>query len=431
MRSRQNYRFKFLIAEKQIKLPLFIFMLVYSKHCTTFTLKSEFKFKYRIPVACQALKKSSKNQLSTRMNQCKKIWLISLILLLAAEINAQSVKPPVTSKLPRVIILTTGGTIAGKGKSATEAAYTAGMLKTHDLLSAVPEIQQKAEINDEVIANIGSQDMSIDIWLKLAKRINEIFEKKDADAVVITHGTDTQESTAYFLSLTVKYDHPVVLVGAMRPATAMSADGNRNLLDAVTVAADPQSQGRGVMVVMNELIFTARDVTKTSTSSTGAFQSRNFGPVGLLYDGKISYYYKPERKSGSKSPFDITGRTTLPQVEIAYGYADASKDAVCAFIENKVAGIVYAGVGNGNINRANMHVLKEAAQKGILVCRAARVGSGRVTLHNEVNDAACRFIVADDLSPQKARILLMLALTKTETDPKLQLQNMQQLFFEY
>src|SRR5699024_5794348 len=237
-----------------------------------------------------------------------------------------------------------GGTIAGKGESETEAAYKAGEVPVDDLLEAVPEMDSVAEVTGEQIAQIGSQDMDTETWLKLSKRINEVFDNDEADAVVITHGTDTQEETAYFLSLTVQSDNPVVLVGAMRPATALSQDGNRNLLDAVRVAAAPESQGVGTVVAMNEKIFAARDVTKTSTTNVAAFKSRNFGPIGVIHDGQVSYYYKSLRKPEKK--FDVSNLNHLPQVEIAYGYAGASPAAVEAFVNTGADGIVFAGVGN-------------------------------------------------------------------------------------
>lgn len=325
---------------------------------------------------------------------------------------------------PRVIILATGGTIAGSGESSTKAAYQAGKVPIDDLLNAVPQIHKLASIKGEQISQIGSQDMSIEIWLKVSKRVNEIFKNNEADGVVITHGTDTQEETSYFLDLTILSDKPVVFVGAMRPSTAMSQDGNRNLLDAVTVAADPKSQGKGVIVAANELIFDARDVTKTNTTGLGTFQSRNFGPIGLIYDGKVNYYYHSDRNP--KEKFDVRNLTSLPKVDIVYGYADASPAAVNSSIFDGAKGIVYAGMGNGNYNKLVGQALENASKKGILVCRAARAGSGRVTLDNEVDDKALGFVVSDDLNPQKARVLLMLALTKTTDREKIQ-----KYFFEY
>lgn len=353
----------------------------------------------------------------------KKGVLALFLFVFAIQTQAQT-NTNTTKKLPRVTILATGGTIAGAGESATKAAYTAGKVPIDILLSAVPQIHDLAKVKGEQIAQIGSQDMSVEVWLKLSKRINEIFAENSADAIVITHGTDTMEETATFLDLTVMFDKPVVLVGAMRPSTAMSQDGNKNLLDAVTVAASPSSQGKGVVVAMNELVFDARDVTKTNTTGIATFQSRNSGPIGLIYDGKVNYYYQSLRNPVKK--FDVTKATSLPQVEIIYGYADASPIAVNALLNTNVKGIVYAGMGNGNFNAVVGKSLENASKKGIVVCRSNRAGSGRITLLNEVDDVALGFVVGDDLNPQKARVLLMLSLM--ETNDRAKIQN---YFFEY
>jgi L-asparaginase len=354
----------------------------------------------------------------------KKFVLLLLLLLLSAVTLQAQDKAKTTKSSPRVIILATGGTIAGSGASSTKAAYTAGKVPIDDLLNAVPQIHDYGKITGEQIAQIGSQDMNVVTWLKLTKRINEIFKNNEADAIVVTHGTDTQEETAYFLDLTVMSNKPVVLVGAMRPSTAMSQDGNRNLLDAVMVAASPKSQGRGVIVAMDEKIFDARDVTKTSTTNLETFQSRNFGPIGLIYDGKVNYYYQSLRNPVKK--FDVTKLNALPQVEIVYGYADASPVSVTGIANSGVKGIVYAGMGNGNFGEPVGKALAEASKKGIIVCRSMRAGSGRITLDNEVKDAELGFVVSDDLNPQKSRVLLMLSLTETTDRAKIQ-----QNFFEY
>jgi L-asparaginase len=351
----------------------------------------------------------------------KKAILIFLISFSVLHVQAQD-KSAKTS--PRIIILATGGTIAGSGESATKAAYTAGKVPIDDLLSAVPQIHNYGKITGEQIASIGSQDMNVVTWLKLSNRINQIFKENLADAVVVTHGTDTQEETAYFLDLTIMSDKPVVIVGAMRPSTAMSQDGNRNLLDAVMVAASPKSQGKGVVVAMNEKIFDSRDVTKSSSTNLETFLSRNYGPIGLIYDGKVNYYYQSLRNPSKK--FDVSKLTTLPQVEIVYGYADASPLTVTCLSNSPIKGLVYAGMGNGNFNEPVGKALAEASKKGILVCRSNRTGSGRTTLENEVDDAGLGFVVADDLSAQKARVLLMLSLTETSDKIKIQ-----QNFFEY
>jgi len=268
--------------------------------------------------------------------------------------------------------------------------------------------------------------MTIEIWKKLAIRINEIIAKKEADAIVVTHGTDTQEETAYFLDLVVPSEMPVVLTGSMRPSTAISADGPKNLYDAITVAIDPKTKGRGVLVSFNEGIFDGREVMKMSTTFTNAFGSPNTGPIGHAYDGKVEYYANAVRETNPQSPVKITADTKFPRVDIVYMYADAPADEIDMLVSKKVDGIVIAGVGNGNFNKAYMDAVKRAVAAGIIVCRASRTPSGRVVLHDEINDDELGTIVSDDLTPQKARILLMLGLTKSKDKKALQ-----QLFFKY
>ncbi|AOC97094.1 L-asparaginase [Flavobacterium anhuiense] len=348
----------------------------------------------------------------------KNLFTLLLSVLLVTGIYAQ--------KLPRIKILATGGTIAGQGASADRSAYTAGQLPIKDLIAAVPGIDKVAEISGEQISNVGSQDMTVDIWIKLNKRINEIYKNNEADGIVITHGTDTQEETAYFLSLTVRYDKPVIITGSMRPATAISADGPKNLYDAVTLAASKQAAHSGVLLVFNEYIFTGRSAVKTSTTHLNAFTAPNNGPIGQVYDGKVILYETPVRKANKNTPFDITGLTTLPEVAIVELYADAPATAINAYVASGVKGIVTGGLGNGNLNKVNSDAAASAVKKGIAVARASRVPSGRVTLFDETDDQKLGTIVTDDLIPQKARILLMLGLTQTSDSKKLQ-----EYFFEY
>ena len=347
----------------------------------------------------------------------KKIVFIFTLLVLAVQLQAQ---------LPRVIILATGGTIAGAGASSDRAGYTAGKIPIDQLVGSIPTVKKIANITGEQVASVGSQDMTTDIWKKLAVRANEIFQKNEADAIVITHGTDTQEETGYFLDLVIASDRPVVLTGSMRPATAISADGPKNLYDAITVAIDPKSKGRGVLISFNEGIFDAREVMKLSTTKVNAFGSPNSGPVGQVYDGKVEYYSTSIREVNVNTPFSVKADTKLPRVDIVYMYADAPPDQIDMLIAKKVDGIVIAGVGNGNFNKAYMDAVKRAVAAGIVVCRASRAPSGRVVLHDEINDDELGTIVSDDLTPQKARILLMLGLMKTK-DKK----TLQQYFFKY
>jgi L-asparaginase len=348
----------------------------------------------------------------------KKLLAILLISGLFIQVHAQ--------QLPKVKILATGGTIAGAGAAADQAGYKAGALPIEQLLNAVPQIHKYAQVTGEQISSVGSQDMSIEIWLKLNKRINEIFANNEADAVVITHGTDTQEETSFFLNLTVRSDKPVVITGSMRAATAISADGPKNLFDAVVVAASPASKGKGPIVVFSENIYDGRDIVKTNSTHMEPYMAPNAGPIGQVYDAKVFYYTESLRKSDKDTPFDVTGLTKLPRVEIVYMYADASPILINALVNDKVDGIVVAGVGNGNFNKAFYDAIDAAVKKGVVVCRATRCTGGRVVLKDEVDDDKLGTIVSDDLNPQKARILLMLGLTKTKDKKQLQ-----DYFFQY
>ncbi|HIF9110287.1 TPA: L-asparaginase 2 [Photobacterium damselae] len=316
--------------------------------------------------------------------------------------------------LPNIKILATGGTIAGAGQSATESNYTAGKVGVDALIAAVPDMTKIADISGEQVVSIGSQDMNDEVWLKLAKRVNELLAQDDVDGIVITHGTDTMEETAYFLDLTVKSKKPVVLVGAMRPSTAMSADGPVNLYNAVVAATDEDSKGRGVLVTMNDTIFDARDVTKTNTTSVNTFQSPNFGPLGYIHNSDAKYQRSPERKHTTETVFDVSKLISLPKVGIVYNYANASDLPVKALIDAKFDGIVSAGVGNGNLYHTVFDQLEKASKDGIMVVRSSRTPTGSTTLDAEIDDAKYGFVASGTLNPQKARILLMLSLTQTK-----------------
>ena len=305
-----------------------------------------------------------------------------------------------------VKILATGGTIAGSANSSTATTgYKSGAIGIDALVDAVPAVREVAEVSGEQICNIDSKDITDDIWLKLANRINELLSR-DVDGIVITHGTDTLEETAYFLNLTVKSDKPVVLTGAMRPATAISSDGQMNLLNAVRVAANPQSFGKGVLVVLNDEIHSAREVTKTHTLNVAAFKSREFGLLGYVNNGVPEFYRTSTRRHTSNSEFDIGGLSELPRVKIIYGHAGDDSLFVDAAINSGVKGIICAGTGNGSIHANVEKALIRAAAQGIVVVRSSRCGGGSIVANEQ-------FIGGDNLTPQKARILLQLALTKT------------------
>jgi len=349
-----------------------------------------------------------------------------VILLVVVFACASQPAPAQQNSLPNVVVLATGGTIAGAAASGTQSAYTSGAVTIDAMLAAVPGIRDLANIKGEQISNVGSQDITFDIMLKLAKRCNELLADKSLSGIVITHGTDTMEETAYFLNLVVKSDKPVVLVGSMRPSTAVSADGPLNLYDAVAVAADPKAQGRGVLVVMNDWIHGAHSLTKTSTTAIQTFMSPLRGLVGVSAYGKNDFYNSPVWKHTSDSEFDVSNVNTLPRVDILFAYADMSPDLIDASVANGAKGIVIAGVGNGNMNKVSLEAAARAAKKGVIVVRSSRVVTGTVGRNVEVNDDEMGFVASDELNPQKARILLTLALLKPRSNAELQ-----QLFRTY
>ena len=268
----------------------------------------------------------------------------------------------------------------------------------------------------------GSPGMS---WLmgfisRVAKRINELFSRGDVDGIVITHGTDTMEETAFFLNLTVKSDKPVVLVGAMRPSTAMSADGPLNLYNAVVTAAARESRGKGVVIAMNGLILGAHGAMKTNTVDVQTFQSPNSGALGYVLNGKVFYNMESLKRHTTGSDFDVAHLDKLPKVGIVYSYSNVEADVMIPFLNNGYQGIIHAGVGNGNIHQNLFPMLEKARQQGILVVRSSRVPTGPTTLDAEVDDNKYQFVASQELNPQKARVLLMLALTKTKDWKKIQ-----------
>ncbi len=280
--------------------------------------------------------------------------------------------------LPNVVILATGGTIAGAGASSTGSAYTSGKVTIEAMIDAVPNIRKLANLTGEQTANVGSQDMSVKVWLDLANRINELLATDDVDGIVITHGTDTQEETAYFLTLVVKSDKPVVLTGSMRPSTALSADGPLNMYNAVAVAANPEAKGYGVMVVMNDEIHAAHDVKKMISTPVQTFESPQEGMIGTVIFGQIIWFHKPHGRHTTNSEFSVDGLKELPRVDIVYMCADASGDLIDLMVKAGAKGIVIAGVGDGNMNAGTLEAAKRATDKGIPVVRATRVPIGAV-----------------------------------------------------
>ena len=326
---------------------------------------------------------------------------------------------------PKIRIIATGGTIAGVAASSSSSAYTAGQVGIQTLIDAVPQVKDLADVSGEQLVNIGSQDMNDQVWLKLAKRINQLLNTEGYDGVLITHGTDTMEETAYFLSLTVHSNKPVILVGSMRPSTAISADGPANLYNGVAALCDPSSKGHGVMTCMNNMLIDAKSLYKSHTTDCATFQGV-YGQIGYVYNGKAYYTSEPTYRHTTRSEFNVDNLDKLPQVGIVYGYANASALPMQAFVNAKFDGIVLAGVGDGNFYKDVFDVALKAQNSGIQIVRASRVPTGPTCLNGEVDDSKYHFVAALNLNPQKARVLLQLALTKTHD-----WQQIQKYFQEY
>ena len=338
-------------------------------------------------------------------------------LLVATIAGARLLAQEGPTDPPVVRVLATGGTISGGGPSPTSLTeYRAGAFSGEELVAAVPDLARHATMRVEQVTNVGSPNITFDDWLTLARRIDAIFRNEpDTAGVVITHGTNTLEETAYFLNLTVRHDRPVVLVGAQRPATAISADGPLNLLNAVRTAASPEARGKGVLVVLNDQINAARDVTKTSTYRLETFSSRDLGLLGYVDGDRVSFYRAPTKRHTADSEFDLDGVATFPRVDIVYSYVEANPVLIEALIDDGVDGIVLAGTGAGGMSGRERTALGRVttlpADTRPVIVRSNRVGSGRVI--PRASDDETGMVAADTLNPQKARILLMLALTRT------------------
>jgi len=352
------------------------------------------------------------------MNSWSRRSVVSFLMLAVsagtAWAQAPKLAPAPEPAKPRITLLATGGTIAGAQPKPGEAGYKAGSFSVDSLIQAVPGMRDIATVTGEQIANIGSQNMNDAVWIKLARRVNELQSSPDVDGIVITHGTDTMEETGYFLDLVVKGEKPVVLVGSMRPATATSADGPMNLYNATAVAGDRVARGRGVLVVMNDQIHYARETTKTNTTSLQTFASPNRGLAGIVNFGKARFYSPAVPKHTSGSAFAGSVPDKLPTVFIVYAHANVGKEEVDAAIAGGAKGIVLAGVGDGNATDPMIDALAAAAKKGIVVVRSSRVGSGTVARNVELDDDKLGFVAALELNPQKARVLLQQALTRTK-----------------
>jgi L-asparaginase len=322
--------------------------------------------------------------------------------------------------LPKVRLFATGGTISGYAKSRDmQYGYKPGSIPPKDLLADIPEVQKVADVSWEEISETGSGGINKEILLKLAKAVNAWLALPDTAGAVVSHGTATMEETTYFLNLVVHSKKPVVVVGAMRPFTSISRDGPFNLYNAIRVAADPEAAGNGVMILLNEEIQAARDVTKTNTERVNTFETRDLGPIGFADEDRIVFYRKLLYRHTYKSEFNVDNLTDLPKVDIVYGYQEATGAAIAALVAEGAKGIVLddAVPGSGP-------AIKDAVAKGVVFVQSDRKGSGRVL--DSPNAAARGVVTADNLNAQKSRELLRVALTKT-SDPK----EIQRIFSEY
>lgn len=340
--------------------------------------------------------------------------------------NFLSVSALGADRFPTVVVLATGGTIAGAAPSEVQAAYSTGQVGVQQLIGAVPQAHTLASLRGEQVSNIGSQDMNDEVWLKLARRVNELATASDVHGIVITHGTDTIEETAYFLNLVVKTRKPVVLTAAMRPSTALSADGPLNFYNAVAVAANNDAAGRGVLVVINDWIHGASSLTKTSTTAVQTFLSPLRGLIGTVAYGQAEFYRGPVGRNTMDSEFSLDHVSALPRVDIIEAYENMDGALIEAAAAAGAKGIVVAGVGNGNMTQAALDALAAQSKKGIVCVRSSRVVTGRVGRNVEVDDDKLNLVASEDLSPHRARVLLRLALLEPRS-----LADMQRIFGEY
>lgn len=350
---------------------------------------------------------------------------LALLLLLPGAVQAKETQTE--QKLANVVILATGGTIAGAGaSSANSATYQAAKVGIEQLIAGVPELSRLANVRGEQVMQIASESITNDNLLQLGRRVAELADSNDVDGIVITHGTDTLEETAYFLNLVEKTEKPIIVVGSMRPGTAMSADGMLNLYNAVAVASSKEARGKGVLVTMNDEIQSGRDVSKMINIKTEAFKSP-WGPLGMVVEGKSYWFRLPAKRHTLDSEFDIKTIKSLPDVEIAYSYGNVSDTAYKALAQSGAKAIIHAGTGNGSVSSRVVPSLQALRKEGVQIIRSSHANAGGFVLRNaEQPDDKYDWVVAHDLNPQKARILAMVALTKTQDSKELQ-----RMFWEY
>lgn len=349
----------------------------------------------------------------------RKAILLYIVLALASfSLSAQK---------PRVAVIATGGTIAGAGATAASAGYSPAQITVNAILDQVPGLGDVAEVIPLQLCQISSQNMNLDVLVRLAHMIDSLFAGNLADGVVVTHGTDTMEESAYFINLTVPHPNPVVFVGSMRPSTSLSADGPMNLYNAISVASSTEARGKGTMILLNDYLLSADDVTKSNSVNVNAFECPNYGSMGVVRGGVPYFSREPMTKHTYNSDFDInTLPSKLPRVDIVNSYVSADDVAFKAFVAAGAEGIVVNGVGHGNATESIMNYAAQVSQKSdpVVVVRTTRVFRGGVT--TELEDSFQGQIAGWYKSAQKARILLTLALAKTKD-----LSKIEQYFIEY
>ena len=325
---------------------------------------------------------------------------------------------------PRVRLVATGGTISNK---------ESGRLTAEELVALLPNVGRYARAEYEQFSNVASTELTLDQWVALAKRINQIFKEDPGVAgIVVTSGTDTLEELAYFLDLTIHSAKPVVVVGSMRNASTLGYEGAANLLEGFRVAGSPASGGRGVMVVLNDEISAAREVTKTDAHRLDTFQTRGYGLLGVVDADRVVFYRRVEKRHTADSEFDLASVTSLPRVDVILTYQGAPADLIKAAVDAGAKGIVVAGAGDGSTSGTQDEGIRYALEKGVFVVTTTRTGSGRIAGRLRPSTSSAppnprdRAIAGEDLAPVKARVLLMLALTKTRAGA-----DIQRMFLEY
>jgi len=352
----------------------------------------------------------------------------SLRGLLAVVLTAAAVGCALAQSVskPNVVVLATGGTIAGAGATAANSAtYQAAKVPVDKLIAGVPELADVAHVRGEQVFQIASESFTNEKLVTLAKRVSALAKDPAVDGIVITHGTDTVEETSFFLTLTVHTDKPIVMVASMRPGTAMSADGMLNLYNAVVLAGDKESRGKGVLIAMNDDILSGRDASKRINVKTNAFGSQ-WGALGLVVEGRSYWFRAPVKRHTMNSEFDIDSISTLPDVQIVYGSGNMGTALYEAAAKSGAKAIIHAGTGNGSVADYAVETLKKIRASGVQIIRSARVADGLVLRNSEQPDDKYDWVVANDLNPQKAKILAAVALTRTN-DPK----ELQRIFWQY